>query len=139
LRSILYSISDTIAYAKYLTLIVNSDCRLKVLSSRVGRGLSMRFPVCKREAKQERKSAWKRARKKLNCRTRKKKARIRAFSSLPHWKPDSRSQSLSAGGKARVLSKMDSTVHILNIISLFIIRDRGEETERRDRGEETEG
>jgi hypothetical protein len=64
---------------------------------------------------------------KRECENMKEKERVKsksaecerksANSSLPHWKPGSRAQSRSAGGKAKVLSKIYIQYGMLNILS----------------------
>ncbi len=66
--------------------------------------------------------------KKRNYEPERKKARIHAFSSLPHRKPGYRAQSCSVEGKTRVLSATHSILKISTVspfIHYFITRDRG--------------
>ncbi len=73
--------------------------------------LFSRFRAREREAKiRARKREEKRARKKQKRRARKKKSANSRFFLNPKWKSGFRAQSRSAGGKAKVLSEMYSSV-----------------------------
>ncbi len=77
--------------------------RLRALSQKRARKREEKTAQKSESAERGRKKAW-------NC----------AFSSLQHLRSSSQDQSLSARGKARVLSKLYSTTHsMLNIITLF--------------------
>ncbi len=69
------------------------------------------FALASAKPKKERESAKKKESEKSESAEReRKKARIRAFSCHPQWKSSFRAQSSSAGGKARVLSEIYSSV-----------------------------
>ncbi len=118
------------------------------------------FRPCEREAKKDHESVKKkRERKKRKRRAQKQKAQIRAYSSLPHWKPGSRAQSRSAGGKAGSWERR-TQYSMVNMLITFR-RQRGKDREEgrrardreisqkerdrvkrqrgRDKGEETDG
>jgi hypothetical protein len=77
----------------------------------VGAGAFSRFRAREREAKKERESAKKKeCEKKRKRRARKKKSANSRFFLDPKWKSGFRAQSRSAGGKAKVLSEMYSSV-----------------------------
>jgi hypothetical protein len=103
----------------------------------VGAGAFLRFCARECEAKKRtQKRKEKKAQKKDKAPSAKEKTQIHAFSSPHSGKPVSEPKAARQGGKARVLSKMYSSVGMLN-------RKRRkyteEETQGRDIGEGTEG